>query len=114
MIRLAQINVLAARRCGQSRRQLSPDKRATHRDQAAQNPDAQNQEWRMDAVRDLGRIREDSRPDDASHHDHRRVEQSEPPARSRASCHSERSRGIPWLSAQVALRDVSTFARHDD
>ena len=61
MIRFAQIHILAACRAGQPRREFSPDECAAHREQAAEYPDAEDQKRRMHAVRDLGRIGEDSR-----------------------------------------------------
>src|SRR5207249_10789842 len=76
MLGVAQVNILAAF-CGwQARGNLSPDKCSTHRDQAAHYPNAEDQERRVNAVRDLGRISEDFRADDATHHNHRRVEKS--------------------------------------
>ncbi len=75
MVRFAQIDVLTAGRAGQTRREFRPDERAAHREQAAEHPNAENQKWRMHAVRDLGRIGKNSRAYDAAHHDHRRVKQ---------------------------------------
>ena len=74
MIRLAQIDILAARRRGQTSGKLSPDKCAAHRDQPAQHPNAEDQKRCVDAVRHLGRIREDSRTHDAAHHNHCGIE----------------------------------------
>ena len=93
MVGVAQVNILAAF-CGwQARGKLTPDKCSTHRDQAAHYPNAEDQERRVDAVRDLGRIREDSRAHDTTHHDHRRIEKSKLTAWlcPFEFCHSERS-----------------------
>ena len=73
MICFAEIDVLATCR-GQACCKLSPDKSAAHRDTAAEYPDAEDQKRRVNAVRYLGRIREDSCANDAAHHDHRGIE----------------------------------------
>ena len=96
MVRVAQVDVLTAGRSGQTRREFRPDECAAHREQPAKHPDAENQERRMHAVRDLGRVGKNSRADDAPHHDHRRVKQPKLTARIRViqRCHVERSRDI--------------------
>jgi len=73
IVRLAEIDVLAACRTGQTRRQFSPDECAAHRKRTAEHPDPENQERRVHAMRNLGGIRENSRAHDAAHHDHRGV-----------------------------------------
>src|SRR2546430_6557392 len=126
MIRLAQVKILAA--CSrETSGELGPDKCAAHCDDPAEHPTAEDQKRCMNAVRHRGRIGKNSRAHDAAHHDHRGVKQPKLTSRFRYCAHSERSRGcdaadavreatfsIPWLSGEVASRDVSTFARHDD
>ena len=73
MVCLAQVKILAA--CSrETSSELGPDKRATHREKPAQYPDSEDQKRRMNTVRYLGRIREDSRTYDAAHHDHNGIE----------------------------------------
>ena len=76
MIRFAQIHVLTARRARQTHRELRPDKCAAHCEQAAEYPNAEDQKWSMNAVRDLGRIGKNARAYYATHDDHRGVKQS--------------------------------------
>ena len=76
MIRLSEIDILAARGGGQARGELSPDKRAAHCEQTTDYPHAKYQKWRMHSVRYLGRIGENSRAYDAAHHEHGGIEQS--------------------------------------
>ncbi len=78
MERLAEIRVLPAD-LGPSRRELRVDERARERDGAARDPREQNQERRVNLPRDDVRVNEDARPDDAAHHDHRRVEHTQTP-----------------------------------
>src|SRR5207302_6403114 len=60
---------------------------------AAHYPNAEDQEWRMDPMRHLRRICEDSGAHDATHHNHRCVEKSKLTAWlcPFQFCHSERS-----------------------
>ena len=106
MVRVAQVDVLTAGRAGQTRRKFSPDECAAHREQPAKHPDAENQKRRVHAVRDLGRIRKNSRADDAAHHEHRRVKQPKLTARFRViqRCHVERSRDFAGRLCQTPRR----------
>jgi hypothetical protein len=73
MVCLAQVKILAT--CSrQTSSELGPDKRPAHREKPAQYPDSEDQKWRMNTVRHLGRIREDSRAYDTAHHNHDGVE----------------------------------------
>ena len=73
MIRLPQVKILAA--CSrETSGELGPDKCAAHCDEPAQRPNAEDQEWRVNTMRHLGWIREDSRAYDAAHYDHGGVE----------------------------------------
>ena len=74
---VAQVGVLAAD-FRTSRGELGIDERAGQRDGAAHGPRAQNQERRVDLLRDYVGIDENPRADDASHDEHGGVEQSEP------------------------------------
>ena len=94
MVRVAQVDVLTAGRAGQTRREFRPDECAAHREQPAEHPDAEDQERRVHAVRDLGGVGKNSRADDAAHDDHRRVKQPKLTSRFRIiqHCHVERCR----------------------
>src|SRR6266496_3352766 len=82
MVCFAQVKILAA--CSrQTRGELGPDKRATHCHEAAQHPDAEDQKRRVNTMRHLRRIREDSSAYDTAHHNHDGVEQSKLTARFR-------------------------------
>src|SRR6266480_4186549 len=97
MISLAQVKILAA--CSRKTTgEFGPDKRAANREKPTQHPYSEDQKRRMNTVRHLGRIREDSRAHDAAHYDHDGIEQSKLTARLRRTqfCHSERSRGISY------------------
>jgi hypothetical protein len=74
----AEVGVLPAH-LGASRGQLGVDERARERDRATGEPRAEDEEGRVHLLRDDVRVDEDARADDAAHHDHRRVEQPQPP-----------------------------------
>ncbi len=73
MVRFAKIHVLATGRAGQARGELSPDECAAHREQPTEQPDAENQKRRVNAMRYLRGIGKNSYTHDAAHHDHRGV-----------------------------------------
>src|SRR2546423_3361117 len=75
---VAQVRVLAAD-FGAARGQLGVDERARERDCAAREPSAEYEEGRVNLPRDDRGVDEDAGADDAAHHDHRRVEQTQTP-----------------------------------
>ncbi len=60
-----------------TRRQLGPDERADQRDHPAERPHDQNEYRIADEARDIRRVGENPNADDATGHDHDRVEQPE-------------------------------------
>ena len=76
MVGLAQVEILASS-AGQPRGEFRPDERAEQREQASQRPAAENQEWGVHAKRDDVRVDENSGADDATHHDHGGIEDSQ-------------------------------------
>ena len=76
MIGLAQVEILTAG-AGQARGQFRPDECAQQSQDAAENPDAENQEWRVDMQGDHVGIDEDARAYDSAHDDHGGVEKVE-------------------------------------
>ena len=76
-IGVAQIGILAADFRAPCR-ELRVNEGRGERDEAAEHPYADNQQRRLDVPRDLGRRNEDPRADDPAHHQHRRVERTEP------------------------------------
>ena len=78
---LAQIRVLAAN-FRPERRQFGIDERAQHGDHAADDPDAEDQQGRVQLLRDDVRVDEDAGADNAAHDDHGGVEQPDLPKQS--------------------------------
>jgi hypothetical protein len=74
---IAQIGILAAN-LRPARGELGIDEGAGDCDQAAGQPDPDDQQRRAHLPGHLGRIQEDTRADDAAHHQHGRIEQAEP------------------------------------
>ncbi len=81
MIGLANVGVLPAH-LGPSCRKFSVDEGARKCNHTPDNPHSQNQGRAMHLARDHVRIHEDARADDAAHHDHRGIEQSQPTRKS--------------------------------
>ena len=78
VVRLAQVRVLPADPRPASR-ELGVNEGAGERDEPAHGPGQEDLERSVDAARDHRRVHEDAGADDPSHHDHRGIEEAEPP-----------------------------------
>jgi len=78
MKRVAQVGVKAAV-VRPARRELGDDECSQNRNRSAGDPEADDGAWDRDDFSDDRRIAEDSRADDAAHHDERRIERAKPP-----------------------------------
>jgi hypothetical protein len=78
MKRVSLVRILATY-IGSQRSKLSPDKRRRKCKQPAEHPRAEYQKRRTNLKRDHRRIHKNPRPDNATHNDHRGIEQTEAP-----------------------------------
>ena len=75
---IAQVGVLSSD-VGHARRQLGVHKCSEHGDDPAGHPHRENQHRRVYLARDYVRVDEDAGADNAAHHDHDGVKQSDSP-----------------------------------
>ena len=105
--RIAKIGILSAHRraprgqlCVNTAPRSAPG-------QAAEHPDPDDQQRRVDVPRDLGRVDENARADDSAHDEHGRVEQAQPPRQAVAippRRHSQQFDGRPaWDKSPAGL-----------
>src|SRR5436190_1788371 len=69
----------------------------------AKHPNAKDQKGCMDAMRHFGRIRKYAGPNDAAHHDHCGIKQSELTTRLYGCCHSE------WSEVEESQNVILSF-----
>jgi hypothetical protein len=103
MISVTQIRILAARG-GHAVRQFRPDEASHQRDTAADQPRAQYQCRRVDALGDHIGVHEDPRANDAAHHQHGGVEQAKPLGQRLCRARVWLRRGIQFVSARTNLK----------